>query len=106
MVAAEDAHDVEGEGGGVGAGEHGAPVDELRLHGGEFLQQLQAPVQQRLRTHARGKVSVLRFRIPFYIYPTLDTGMQSKQCCRPKIYYFWISIRILPGRSLRVQIRL
>jgi hypothetical protein len=48
VIAPEHAHDVEGEGGGVAAGQHRAPVYQLGLHRGELLQQLQAPVQERL----------------------------------------------------------
>jgi hypothetical protein len=48
VIAPEDAHDVEGEGGGVAAGQHRAPVYQLGFHRGELFQQLQAPVQQRL----------------------------------------------------------
>jgi hypothetical protein len=53
VIAPEDAHDIEGEGGGVGAGEHRAPVYQLGLHRGELLQQLQAPVQERLDNKER-----------------------------------------------------
>ncbi len=53
VIAPEHAHDVEGEGGGVAAGQHGAPVNQLGLHRGELLQQLQAPVQQRLDNKER-----------------------------------------------------
>ena len=46
MVALEDAHDVEGEVGGVGPRQAGAALDQLGLDEGELLEERRAPLEE------------------------------------------------------------